>query len=398
MNNKVAVRGKQYTYRRTSDDRYLTTKLTIGKDPISGKQKQTSVYGKTVEDLAINIENLFFQQIQAPLSHKTVEVVFDHWYKLKEPSLKPNSRVSYQNYIYNKIIKHLGQYRFSDLNETLVQEFFNKLQATGLGEQSIKHIRSVLSAGFEYAIRQRIMTYNYSNDVYLPRAAYKEAYSLSDEETKRFIYECERDVYGLLYLICLFTGMRIAEVQALSTRQVRRDRKSIIVDQLLIRDNVLPGVPRFIQDSTKGGNDRTIYPLPVVFDIIDFAVKRQEVQKKEYGSKWHNLNNLIFTNPDGSPTIYRNIYNHINKIFNKIGCPQATLHSLRHTAASIALRCSNNPRTVQALIGHTTLARTLRYCHASREQQIIAALSSQELILPLLPESLKTNLNLHNND
>lgn len=104
MNNKIAVRGKQYTYRRTSDDRYLTTKLTIGKDPISGKQKQTSVYGKTVEDLAINIENLFFQQIQAPLSHKTVEVVFDHWYKLKEPSLKPNSRVSYQNYIYNKII------------------------------------------------------------------------------------------------------------------------------------------------------------------------------------------------------------------------------------------------------------------------------------------------------
>ena len=51
-------------------------------------------------------------------------------------------------------------------------------------------------------------------------------------------------------------------------------------------------------------------------------------------------------------------------LLQRAGLPQIRFHDLRHTCATLLLSCNTNPKLVQALLGHATVAITLdTYSH-----------------------------------
>ena len=115
-------------------------------------------------------------------------------------------------------------------------------------------------------------------------------------------------------------------------------------------------------------------------------------------------NEYVFTSKAGTPL---NPQNFINRVFGPAlrrgGISYFRWHDLRHTFASRLVMAGVDLRTVQELLGHKTIAMTLRYSHLSpRHLQAVVEGLSRELmgvkLAPLLASTprwvLKDQLNI----
>ena len=77
-------------------------------------------------------------------------------------------------------------------------------------------------------------------------------------------------------------------------------------------------------------------------------------------------NRLVFSQLDGSPLLPNTVTHAFAKIVRRAGLDGITLHSLRHTHASIMLQQGVSSKTVAERLGHSTVVITLdTYSHVT---------------------------------
>ena len=74
---------------------------------------------------------------------------------------------------------------------------------------------------------------------------------------------------------------------------------------------------------------------------------KQEKDKQKSGKKWHNEHNLVFTRPNGSCLDYTRVNDHFKAAVTLIGRPELTIHSIRHTYASIVWAMTHNLNAIK---------------------------------------------------
>ena len=98
------------------------------------------------------------------------------------------------------------------------------------------------------------------------------------------------------------------------------------------------------------------------------------------GAGWQD-HGLVFTTPLGGPLHPERFSRDFNKQVARAGLPRITLHSLRHTWATLALEAGVNPKVVQERLGHAGIAITLQvYSHVSTTMQANAAETVADLV------------------
>ena len=75
----------------------------------------------------------------------------------------------------------------------------------------------------------------------------------------------------------------------------------------------------------------------------------------------------VFRTPQGTP--YKNFRTAFERAVAKAGIADFTFHDLRHTFASRLVMAGVDLPTVQALMGHKTIAMRLRYTHLTTEHK-----------------------------
>jgi len=103
-------------------------------------------------------------------------------------------------------------------------------------------------------------------------------------------------------------------------------------------------------------------------------------------------NDLVFSNPDGSPLQPDGITKAFTRIARSIGLYGVRFHDLRHTHATLMLRQGIHPKIVSERLGHSTVAITLdTYSHILPGLQEAAAQQFEEgLQVDLDKVSVKT--------
>jgi integrase len=75
----------------------------------------------------------------------------------------------------------------------------------------------------------------------------------------------------------------------------------------------------------------------------------------------------VFCTPQGTP--YKNFRTAFEYAVRQAGIVDFTFHDLRYTFASRLIMAGVDLPTVQALLGHKTIAMTLRYTHLSSDHK-----------------------------
>ena len=173
--------------------------------------------------------------------------------------------------------------------------------------------------------------------------------SLTEEELVIYREACDQcpEPARTILLLLPETGMRIQEACSL--------RASDLTNKRQVRGFLFRG---------KGGKQRFIPLNRKATELVD-----QYLENHHLGDEW------LFNSNRGTPICPAAIRKWTRKIKTEHQFSDLSPHLLRHTFATNALRGGMDLRTLQALMGHSSLETTARYLHPDA-QMLFDALSA----------------------
>ena len=359
--------GQPYTY--------WEARVTVGRDPGTGKQVRRSFSGKTQKEVreklqaataAIN-DGDYFEP-----SKMTVGQWLDTWAAEYLNSVKPRTVESYKANIKQHIKPAIGALRLSELTAVDVQRLYNNLTnkrtCKPLSAKSKKNVHGTLHKALEKAVSLGYIRHNPADKPDLPKIQKTEIKPLADEEMISFLNAIKGCEDEAVYITTLFTGMREGEVLGLTWDCVDFKYGTITIKQQLQKVRSTGGEYALVP--TKNGKTRVIVPASYVMQILTNQRKAQNELRLKAGPAWSNPLNLVFTNAFGKNLCAQTVYLRFKKLAAAAGVPSARFHDLRHSYAVAALRSGDDIKTVQENLGHHTAAFTLdTYAHVTEKMK-----------------------------
>lgn len=264
------------------------------------------------------------------------------------PKLSERSRKRYLSYLRsltntfgNKWLHEIShedviEYQINRKGQPIVTKKGRKKAQTGV---TVNRHLSLLRAVFNKAIRDRYARENPVSGVQFFPERQRLDY-LNQSQIERLCKACS-DKFRPIVRLIVNTGMRPTEVRNLKWKDICFDRGVILLR------------------NTKNGEDRYVY--------LNETAKRAIVTVPKKGEHVFCKNNRGEPYSEESP-FRREWHNAWKRSGLGEDKPNFRLYDLRHTFASHAYLRSKNLYATKELLGHKTLAMTLRYAHISEDQ------------------------------
>lgn len=369
MRKKTITRGgKEYTY--------WEARITVGRDPGTGKQMQRSFSGKTQKEVREKMQAAAVEvneKTYTEPSKMTFSQWLDIWTDEYLGGVKPRTVDSYKTTVRVHLKPALGAIKLSSLAAHDIQKLYNSLQNGDkrdkpLSPKSIKNINGVVHKALQQAVELGYIKFNPADACKLPRVERAEIKPLDDDAITRFLKVIHGHQFENIYLVTLFTGMREGEVLGLTWDCIDFKKGTILINKQLQKVRGSGGEYVFV--SPKNNKSRRITPAPSVMTVLRSQLQRQFDMKCNSHGKWDNSMNLVFTNELGHNLCAQTVYLHFKKLIAEAGYPDTRFHDLRHSYAVAALQSGDDIKTVQENLGHHAAAFTLDvYGHVTEKMK-----------------------------
>ena len=292
---------------------------------------------------------------------QTFQQYFEAWATDWLPmQVGPSTRESYANWGKHLIAafgaKPIQQIRGGDLNRAYLAA-----AAKGLSPSTVKLIHVLARRVLGHALRQGDIKRNPCDEIDAPKVAPKEAAILRPEEIPVMLETLRGTALYPIAVVALGTGMRRGELCALTWGAVDLDAGKLEVRQSL--EQTRKGGLRFKEPKTKHGRRSISLPPSVVACLQEHRLSQLELRMR-LGLGKPPADALVFGSPEGKPPSPNYIGESFRDAMVRAGLPHVTLHSLRHSHASMLIRAGEDIVTVSRRLGHGSPTITLGvYAH-----------------------------------
>lgn len=267
------------------------------------------------------------------------------------------------------------------LNKPFNEMFELSEKRKTLSTETVLHYHRLISSMFSTAVEWGVLFSNPCSRTKPPRVKEKEPKYLDEVQagTLLEILEQENSTYKNVIQLLLFTGMRRGEILGLKWADVDFNNSTM---QIIRSLQYLPGRGLY-EDETKNKTSKRVIKLPYTAIVMLQAHKvKQLEQRLKLGDRWQN-SEYIFTTDEGKPINPDTLSSWFSKFIkaNADKLPYITLHSLRHTNATLQIAGGVPITTVAKRLGHTNSNTTGKiYAHAIKSADEIAAETLENLL------------------
>ena len=341
--------------------------------------EQRSLYGKTRQEVAAKLTAaLRAKDTGLPVigERLTVKGWLTSWLEQVQPTVKPQTFRRYEQLVRVHLVPDLGRLPLSKLGAHHLSTRWAKMLASGSAPRTVHHTHTVLHKALEDALRLGLVARNVCDLVDPPRAPQAEMHILTPEQVHTLLAAAEGDRLEALYVVALSTGMRAGEIMALKWSAVDLARGTLQVRATL--QYTRGAGYTFAEPKTKRSRRQIALPA-IAVDALRAHRARQLEERLHMGEVWEEMD-LVFPNTIGRPLDGTNLLRmQFYPLLKRAGLPRVRLHDLRHTAATLLLGQSINPKIVSELLGHASVAITLdlySHCLPDMQQQAAAAMDA----------------------
>lgn len=292
----------------------------------------------------------------------------DYDYKIGEIK-----EAAYTRRIYTiKILEQssIGSIPITNLSEVRINDFLLSLKSK-YSNSVISKVYSALTKAYKLAINKRILTYNLMDSPFIkkPKADRQDtkvhAFTCDEqniflEALKKKRYRAKNIDYNSMFLIELFSGLRMGEICALTPDDIDLDNQVIHV-----RNTITRGLDYKATVGSKTKTPRGVRDVPINNYLVD-------VLKTVLDNYVENEDNLLFYNENMKRPVSTQ---QTNDYFHRL-CKSAGLqttggqHTLRHTFATRCIEADIPPEVIMTWLGHTDISITINtYCDVFAKRQ-----------------------------
>ena len=269
-------------------------------------------------------------------SFKELAGIYLSWVNGRQKSAK------IKGYIINQLLTTYGNLPLRRFTTAIVEQIQTDLINRGLKNSSCNKVLNILKHMFSKAVEWDMVeseVLKRIRKVKLLRDDSKRLRYLSKEECQALISACDPHVRPIV-ITALNTGMRKGEILSLKWDNVDLRHGFILLD------------------TTKNGERREIPINDTLRHTLQGITRRIDVS-------------YVFYEPVTAKP-YQDVKRSFHSACRRTGIKDFHFHDLRHTFASHLVMAGVDITTVKELLGHKTLAMTLRYSHLAPAHKVKA--------------------------
>ena len=267
----------------------------------------------------------------------------------------------------NKTIKQMPDEllntNIEEITEQDIQKYLNSLK--NYSNSSIKKFYELLSQAFRIAFERDYIKLNPMKNVLRPKSKKKDkkVRALTVEEQEKFTrYLLEQNIkdtpYRNVFLIQMFTGMRIGEVLALKTTDINLTHNLITVEHTISVDAEEKTI---LKETPKSFNGMREIPIPSY-------LKPYIMEQMQIANTNNHKENLLFVNRNKGYVDHRIANKILKKMLEELNIDGISTHSLRHTFGTRCIESGVRDVALQRIMGHSSITATLNnYVDVSEE-------------------------------
>ncbi|HBA69142.1 MAG TPA: site-specific integrase [Lachnospiraceae bacterium] len=333
------------------------------KERVNGKAKYGAVYAKTYKEAKKKLEEAkktsCKKEVPASKGVKMADIGVQ-WLSETAVSLKESSINKYEDILRCYILPEFGEIDLSEITNQELIRFTNKLlinggtKGQGLSHTTVAEIMSALNSIRIYAMKKDLAVV-YSTECIGLKKELKDirVFSLDEEEKLVNYLQCNMNPVTLGILLCLFTGIRLGELCAMTWDDINLAEKTMNVGKTMQRLR--------IHDTTVGRKTEvkilepkstsSIRKIPLWDAVIGL------LEEFYIPGAFLLTGNSRFIEP-------RTMENRFKKVLSACGIQDANFHAMRHTFATRCIELGFDVKSLSEILGHSSVAVTMnRYVH-----------------------------------
>ncbi len=280
------------------------------------------------------------QYVDPKAGRSTIGALAPVWLQVKTSRVKPKTLVGYQSLLETHVLPRWRDAAVSTITTADIEAWVSQLTSDGLSASRTRQAYLVLKGVLDTAVKARKLAVSPAHGVELPR---------TPQSTREYLtiaqLEALADAAGphaLLIRVLGYGGLRWGEAVGLTVRQCDLLRSRLVIDHAVTE---IGG--KLSDGTTKSGKRREI---PLSRFLRDGLAAHVAGRKPD---------DLVFPAPLGG---YLRTSNFRKACFDPsaraVGLNGLVPHSLRHTAASLAIQAGANIKVVQSMLGHASATMT----------------------------------------
>lgn len=263
-----------------------------------------------------------------------------------------------------------------------IKYLFEPLKDRGLSDKTILHHHRLISSIMQTAVQWQVIFSNPCDRVKPPKVERKEARYLDETEAAELLTALEGEPfqYSVMIQLLLYTGLRRGELCGLQWQDVDFATGCLHIcrSSLYIADKGI------FEDTTKNDASKRVIKLSVnVIRLLQAHKEEQDRKRNDMGTKWQECGRL-FTTHEGTPIHPDTVSGWFRDFIKRKGLPDVSIHSLRHTNATLMIASGVSIKTVSSRLGHANISTTGNlYTHAIKSADEAAADTLQNILTPI---------------
>lgn len=238
-----------------------------------------------------------------------------------------------------------------------------------LAPASIISYHRTLSSIMSRAVKWGYIQINPADAAEKPRLGHHEASFLDEVEARQLLelLQAEPIRWRALVTFDLLSGLRRGELLGLRWQDVDLDAHTITIRQT---SNYLPGKGIYVSTPKTAGSARPLLLSTAAIMMLLEYKQWQDRQRETVGDAWKDQDGRVFTNELGAPVFPDSMTQWFSAFIARSGMPKVTVHSLRHTYATLMIADGVPLVVVSKQLGHTQTSTTANiYAHAIASAQ-----------------------------